>query len=156
MRRNALRTLVVLLTPVAVWAAFALVGGTPGALYATGAILLAAVLFVRLRPARDERKPLPVRPWNRKARRIEELEEQIDHAVSELADRARTIEELRRLVAQQETHQRAVETTLQAQLAALASRLRKHELELESFEQQLEAAPVVVEPSTSWNVRSRV
>jgi hypothetical protein len=150
-----LRALVVLVTAVGVWAAIALVGGTPGILYATGGVLLAAALFVRLKPARDEQKPLPVRPWNRKARRIEELEGQVAHAVSELAERAHTIDEFRQLVARQEAEQRAIQTTLQTQLAALAARLRRHEVELESFEQQLEAAPVVAEPATSWNVRSR-
>jgi len=155
MRRNLLRALGVFVTAAAVWAALALVGGTPGVLYATGAVLLAAALFVRLKPVRDEQKPLPVRPWNRKARRIEELEGQVAHAVSELAERTRTIDEFRQLVERQEAEQRAIRTTLQTQLAALAARLRKHEVELESFEQQLEAAPLVAELAASWNVRTR-
>jgi hypothetical protein len=47
-----------------------------------------------------------------------------------------------------------LQTTLQTQLAALAARLRSHESELASFEQQLEGAPRVVDPTRPWSLRA--
>jgi hypothetical protein len=146
MPRNVLRALLVGAAVAGVWASFAVVGGTPGVLYAAGTIVLTGVLFPRLKPKRDADAPLTARPWNKKARRIQDLETQIAQAIIELSNRAHMIDELRARVRQQTADHDALEKTMQSQLVALAARLRSHESELVSLEQQLGTAPA---PS-SW------
>ncbi len=155
MQRRLLQALVFLAMLAVVWVALARVGGTPGVLYAAAAILLAGVVVQRLKPAREERAPLPVRPWNGKARRIQELEVQLEHAISEIDGRGRTIEELRAQVERQQADHRALHAALQSQLAALAARLQSHESELASFEGQLNAGPPTVESAPVWSLRNR-
>lgn len=155
MHRRLLQALVLLLMLAVVWVALGRVGGTPGALYGAAAILLAGVVVQRLNPARDKHAPLPVRPWNGKARRIQELEVQLEHAISEIDSRGRTIEELRRQIARQQADHRALHAALQSQLAALAARLQSHESELASFEEQFNAGPPTTESAPAWSLRGR-
>jgi len=146
MPQNVLRALLVGAAVAGVWASFAVVGGTPGVLYAAGTIVLTGVLLPRLKPKRDADAPLPARPWNKKARRIQDLETQIAQAITELSNRAHMIDELRARVRQQTADHDALQKTMQAQLVALAARLRSHESELVSLEEQLRAAPA----QSSW------
>src|SRR5436190_21823662 len=101
MQHHLSRALVAAAAAAAVWASLAVVGGTPGLLYAAGTVVLAGVSLLRLRSRRDVDAPLPDRPWNKKARRIQDLETQVAHAITELSDRAHTIDELRTRVRQQ-------------------------------------------------------
>jgi cell division septation protein DedD len=151
MPQHLLRALLFGAAAAGVWASFAVVGGTPGLLYAGGTIVLAGVLFARLKSKRDADAPLPDRPWNKKARRIQDLETQIADAITELSNRAHTIDGLRARVRQQAADRDALQKTMQAQLVALAARLRSHESELASLERQLGTAPVT---ESSW-VRAR-
>lgn len=155
MRRKLLQALVLVLMFAVAWVAVARVGGTPGALYAAAAILLAGVAVHRLKEARDPKAPLPVRPWNGKARRIQDLEVQLEHAISEIGRRGRTIEELRGQIERQQADHRALHAALQSQLAALAARLQSHETELASFEEQLNAGPPTADSAPAWSLRGR-
>ena len=152
MLRRLLQALVLLVTAVVVLTAISRVGGTPGALYAAAAILFAGLAVQRLRPRRDEDAPLPVRPWNGKARRIQELEAELAHAVFELDGRGRIIEELRGQIERQRADHRTLHAALQTQLAGLAARLQSHESELASFEEQLNAGPPRAETAPAWSV----
>jgi septal ring factor EnvC (AmiA/AmiB activator) len=147
MRQHLLRGLLVAVAAACAWASLAVVGGTPGLLYAAGTIVLGGVLFWRLNTKRDALAPLPERPWNKKARRIQDLETQIAQAITELSDRAHTIDDLRAHIRQQAADHDALQKRMQAQLVALAARLRSHESELASFERQLGTAPAA---ESSW------
>jgi hypothetical protein len=122
---------------------FTVVKGWPGILYALAILLLAAALAYRLGRQREEGEPLPVRPWNKKARRIEALEGQLENAVVELLERSQTIERLRGQAEHDRLERKALQEALESQLAALESRLRDHQRELASFEQELESLPLL-------------
>jgi len=147
MKKHVLRGVLVLAASLGVWSSLAVVGGTPGLLYAAGTIVLCGVLLLRMSMKRDPDAPLPERPWNKKARRIRDLETQIAQAINELSDRAHTIDDLRTRIRQQAADHEALEKTMQAQLVALAARLKSHESELASFERQLGTAPA---SESSW------
>jgi hypothetical protein len=122
---------------------FTVVKGWPGILYALALLLLAAALAYRLGRQREEGEPLPVRPWNKKARRIEALGRQLENAVVELLERSQTIERLRDQAEHDRLERKALQEGLESQLAALESRLRDHQRELASFERELESLPLL-------------
>ena len=122
---------------------FTAVKGWPGALYAAAFLLLAAAFAYRLGRQREEGESLPVRPWNKKARRIEALEAQLENTVTELLERTQTIERLREQAEHDRLERKALQEALESQLAALESRLREHQRELASFERELESLPLL-------------
>ena len=122
---------------------FTVVKGWPGALYALALLLLAAAFAYRLGRQREEGESLPVRPWNKKARRIEALEAQLENSVIELLERTQTIERLREQADHDRLERKALQEALESQLAALESRLREHQRELASFERELESLPLL-------------
>ena len=122
---------------------FTAVKGWPGALYAAAFLLLAAAFAYRLGRQREEGESLPVRPWNKKARRIEALEAQLENSVIELLERTQTIERLREQADHDRLERKALQEALESQLAALESRLREHQRELASFERELESLPLL-------------
>ena len=122
---------------------FTVVKGWPGALYAVALLLLAAALAYRIGRQRDEGVSLPVRPWNKKARRIEALEGQLENTVTELLERTQTIERLREQAEHDRLERKALQEALESQLAALESRLREHQVELALFERELESLPLL-------------
>jgi hypothetical protein len=122
---------------------YAVVRGWPGALYAIALLFLALAFAYRLGRQHGVGEPLPVRPWNKKARRIEALEGQLENAVAELIERGQTIEHLRLQAEHDRLERKALQEALESQLAALESRLRDHQLELASFERELESLPLL-------------
>jgi hypothetical protein len=122
---------------------FTVVKGWPGMLYAVALLLLAAALAYRIGRQRGEGESLPVRPWNKKARRIEALEAQLENSVTELLERTQTIERLREQAEHDRLERKALQEALESQLAALEARLREHQLELASFERELESLPLL-------------
>lgn len=142
MRARLLRLCVLGATCVGAVGIFALVPGWPGAFYTLAVLLLGAACAYRVGRQRVEGEPLPVRPWNKKARRIEALEGQLETAVAELIERGRTIETLREEAARDRREQTALQKALEGQLLTLESRLRDHQLLLTSFERELESLPL--------------
>jgi len=139
-----LKRVIVLLAAVAgAFGIFTVVRGWPGALYALALLLLAAAFAYRLGRQREEGEALPVRPWNKKARRIEDLESQLENTVTELLERSQTIERLREQAEHDRLERKALQEALESQLAALESRLREHQRELASFERELESLPLL-------------
>lgn len=122
---------------------YTVVKGWPGILYAVALLLLAGAVAYRLGVQREEGESLPVRPWNKKARRIEALEGQLENAVTELLERSQTIERLREEAEHDRLERKALQEALESQLAALESRLRDHQRELASFERALESLPLL-------------
>jgi hypothetical protein len=141
------RLLVLLAASAAALGIYTVVRGWPGVLYAVGLLLLAAAFAYRLGRSRAEGESLPVRPWNKKARRIEALERQLENTVAELIERAQTIEQLRLLAERDRLERKALQAALESQLSALESRLREHQLELATFERELESLPLLAAPA---------
>jgi hypothetical protein len=141
------RLLVLLVAAAAGLGIYTVVRGWPGMLYAAALLLLAAAFAYRLGRSRADGESLPVRPWNKKARRIEALERQLKNTATELIERAQTIDQLRLRAERDRLERKALQAALESQLATLESRLRDHQLELASFERELESLPLLAAPA---------